>query len=74
MTTSSNCMLCKIAGILVIIGALNWGMIGILQMNIVAKFLGDMTMASRIVYSLVGVAGLLKLVTCFKDCPGCCKK
>lgn len=74
MTTSSNCMICKIAGILLIIGALNWGMIGILQMDVVAKVLGDMTMASRIVYSLVGVAGLLKLVTCFKDCPGCCKK
>lgn len=73
MTNSSNCMICKIAGVLIIIGALNWGMIGILQMDVVAKIFGDMTTVSRIVYGLVGLAGLMKLVSCFKDCPACKK-
>ena len=67
------CIVCKIIGGLVIIGALNWGLIGILQVNLVAKLLGDMTMASRVVYGLVGIAGLMKLVSCFKACPCQCK-
>ena len=66
------CVVCKIIGLLVIIGALNWGLVGIFQMNLVSKLLGDMTMPSRVVYGLVGVAGLLKLISCFKPCP-CCK-
>lgn len=68
-----SCVICKLFGILVIIGALNWGLVGILQMDLVAKLLGPMTMASRVVYVLIGLAGLLKLITCFKDCPACKK-
>jgi uncharacterized membrane protein YuzA (DUF378 family) len=71
------CFVCKIVGLLVIIGALNWGLVGIFQYNLVEMLLGDMTMAARVVYGLVGVAGLMKLVTCFKECPCCassCKK
>ena len=68
----SSCLVCKIIGVLVIIGALNWGLVGILQVDLVARILGDMTMASRIVYGLVGVAGVMKIVMCFKCCP--CQK
>lgn len=70
---NNNCAVCKILGALVIVGALNWGLVGILQIDLVARVLGEMTVASRIVYGLVGVAGLMKLVSCFKPCP-CCKK
>jgi len=44
--------------ILVIVGALNWGLIALFDFNLVAWLFGEMTMLSRIVYGLVGLAGL----------------
>ncbi len=52
-------MLDKIALLLVIIGAVNWGTIGIFGFDIVAWiFGGQAAMISRIVYTLVFIAGL----------------
>ena len=48
----------KIALILIIIGAINWGLIGLFRFNLVELLFGDMTLLSRIVYSLVCVSGL----------------
>lgn len=48
----------KIALALIIIGAINWGLIGIFNFNLVAAIFGDMTIISRIVYGLVGLSGL----------------
>lgn len=47
-----------IALILVIIGALNWLLIGIFSFDLVSFIFGSMTIASRIVYGLVGLAGI----------------
>lgn len=47
-----------------IIGALNWGLIGIFQFNLVALLFGNMTWLSRVVYTLVGICGLY-LITFF---------
>ena len=44
--------------ILVIVGAVNWGLIGFLQFDLVRVLFGDMSMISRIVYALVGLGGL----------------
>ncbi len=67
----------KISGVLVIIGALNWGVVGLFQIDLVSKLLGDMTMASRLVFVLVGISALVLLVgRCgCKNCGGsnCCK-
>lgn len=41
-----------------IIGALNWGLIGLFKFNLVAFIFGDMTWLSRIVYVIVGICGL----------------
>lgn len=41
-----------------IIGAVNWGLIGIFRFNLVSFLLGDMSWFSRIVYILVGLSGL----------------
>lgn len=41
-----------------IIGAINWGLIGFFNFNLVAFLFGDMTIFSRIVYGIVGIAGL----------------
>ena len=46
-----------VALILIVIGALNWGLIGLLQFDLVRVLFGDMSILSRIVYVLVGVAG-----------------
>ncbi|GAA0729711.1 DUF378 domain-containing protein [Clostridium malenominatum] len=44
--------------ILVIIGAINWGLIGFFNFDLVATLFGNMTAFSRVIYSLVGIAGL----------------
>jgi len=51
-----------IAFILVIIGALNWGLVGFFSYDLVKAIFGDMTTVSRIIYALVGVAGLGMLI------------
>lgn len=47
-----------IALILVIVGAINWGLIGFFKFDLVAFLFGQMTWLSRIVYGLVGLCGL----------------
>ncbi len=46
---------------LVIIGALNWLLIGIFDFNLVAAIFGSMSVVSRIIYTLVGIAGLISI-------------
>ncbi len=48
----------KIALLLIIIGAINWGLIGFFEFNLVETLFGDMTVLSRIIYGLVGISGL----------------
>lgn len=56
-----------IALILVIVGAVNWGLIGFFQFDLVASLFGTMTAFSRVVYALVGIAGLYSLTFFAKD-------
>lgn len=44
--------------ILTVVGAVNWGLVGFFQFDLVAFILGEMTFLSRIVYSLVGISGI----------------
>ena len=46
-----------------IIGAINWGLIGFFRFDLVAFLFGDMSLLSRIVYGLVGIAGLYLIST-----------
>lgn len=48
-----------IALTLVIIGALNWLLIGLFEFDLVATLFGEMSLLSRIVYSLVGISGII---------------
>lgn len=58
----------KLALILVIIGAINWGCIGIFGVDIVAFFTGgQLSVVARIIYTLVGLAGLWSISFLFKD-------
>ncbi|HWK21634.1 MAG TPA: DUF378 domain-containing protein [Ureibacillus sp.] len=57
----------RLALLLVIIGALNWGLIGLFQFDLVAAIFGSQASAlSRVVYGLVGLAGLLSIPLLFK--------
>ncbi|HHW99307.1 MAG TPA: DUF378 domain-containing protein [Firmicutes bacterium] len=57
-----------VALVLVIIGALNWGLIGLFGLDLVATLFGGPNAAlSRIVYTLVGLAGLWSLTLLFRD-------
>ncbi len=70
--SGKGCGVCKIVGILVALGAINWGLYGLFQIDLVEKALGMMTPGAKVVYGLIGVAGLLKVVSLFKCCP--CQK
>lgn len=61
-------MLDKLALALIIIGALNWGSIGIFEYDIVAALFGGMfTLGSRIVYTLVALAGIWAISFFFRE-------
>jgi uncharacterized membrane protein YuzA (DUF378 family) len=53
--------------VLVIIGAINWGLIGFFQFDLVATLFGTMSAFTRIVYALVGIAGLYAISFLGKD-------
>lgn len=56
-----------VALILMIIGALNWGLIGLFQLDLVAAiFGGSASVISRIIYSLVGLAGIWGITMLFR--------
>ena len=48
----------KIVLILVMIGALNWGLVGLFNFNLVAAIFGGMSFVARLVYTLVGLSGV----------------
>lgn len=51
----------KVCLVITIIGALNWGFIGLLDINIVESIFGVGSVISRIIYSLVGLTGLINI-------------
>lgn len=51
-------MVHMIALLLLVVGGLNWGLVGLLEFDLVAMLFGEMSMLSRIVYSLVGVSAI----------------
>lgn len=57
----------KVALVLTIIGAIVWGLIGIFDFNLIATIFGDGSILERIIYILVGIAGLINIFLLFKD-------
>lgn len=58
----------KLSLILIIIGALNWGSIGLFGFDIVGSiFGGQLSLVSRIIFTLVGLAGLWAITLLFRD-------
>ena len=52
----------QIATILVIIGALNWGLVGLFDFNVVSAIFGVATWLTNLIYILVGLSGVVMLV------------
>ena len=65
----------RLALVLVIIGALNWLLVGIARFDLVTSifggnlFNGSMSIFSRIIFSLVGIAGLYSITLLFRESP-----
>ena len=54
--------LCGLSYILVIIGAINWGLVGFFDFDLVAFLFGEMTFLSRLVYDIVGVSAIISVI------------
>jgi uncharacterized membrane protein YuzA (DUF378 family) len=57
----------RLALVLVIIGALNWLLVGLFDYNLVADLFGAASIISRIIYSIVGIAGLYSISLLFRE-------
>lgn len=57
----------KIALFLVIVGAINWGLIGLFDFNLVDTLFGIDSILSKIVYILVGISGIISITILFDD-------
>lgn len=57
----------RIALILIIIGAINWGLIGFFNFNLVDTIFGEMSVLSRIIYALVGLSGIWGIKLLFDE-------
>ena len=67
-----KCLVGKIAWVLVLVGALNWGLVGAFQLDIVTKLLGSWPLVVRIVFVLVGLAAIVDLMHGVGKCKACC--
>ena len=57
--------------LLVLVGALNWGLVGVFNFNLVEGVLGAGTTLTSVVYGLVGLAAVFEVVTHKKNCKMC---
>jgi uncharacterized membrane protein YuzA (DUF378 family) len=68
----NNKILHLVSFILVVVGGLNWGLVGLFRWDLVATLLGGPdSILTRLVYVLVGVAAVLMVISHKKDCRGC---
>lgn len=56
-----------LATILVVLGGLNWGLVGLFEFNLVTTLLGEGTTLTTVVYSLVGLSALYMLYTTVRE-------
>jgi hypothetical protein len=56
-----------IAAVLLVIGGLNWGLVGLFGIDLVASIFGDMSALTRIIYVLVGLSAAWRVVMWLKS-------
>jgi uncharacterized membrane protein YuzA (DUF378 family) len=59
-----------IALVLVVVGGLNWALVGIFSFDLVAAIFGEMSALARVVYVVVGVAAVYMLILAASTCKG----
>ncbi len=52
--------------ILIIIGAINWGLVGFFNLDLISVIFGNMSMITRIIFAVVGISGIYSLVLFWK--------
>jgi uncharacterized membrane protein YuzA (DUF378 family) len=74
MKNKGECKSCSttsmIAWVLVIVGALNWLLVGVFQWDLVAWIFGKIMIIGRIVYILVGISGIYLIIEACAKCKG----
>lgn len=60
-----------VAFLLVVVGAINWGLVGFFDYNLVTALLGGFAGVEKLVYILVGLSGVYLLATHKGDCKTC---
>ena len=50
---------------LIVIGAINWGLVGLFKFDLVSYLFGEMTITTRIIYSIIGVSAFLGMLYCW---------
>lgn len=73
MNGKGMCAVHKAAWVLVLVGAVNWGLVGVAKFNLVEALLGSWPMVVRVVYALVGVSALAMLAASKCCVKGSCK-
>ena len=53
--------------ILIVVGGLNWGLVGFFKFDLVAAIFGEMSIVARVVYGLVGIAAIYAIATAFNE-------
>jgi len=56
-----------LAYIFVIIGALNWGLVGFFNFDLVSAIFGEMKFMTRLIYDIVGISALIYMFTSYRD-------
>ncbi len=67
-------LLHMVAFLLLVVGGLNWGLVGLLNFNLVTALVGFMPALEKVVYILVGVSAVYVAATHMKDCKVCSTK
>jgi uncharacterized membrane protein YuzA (DUF378 family) len=57
--------------LLVVVGALNWGLIAFFGFNLVGAIFGAGTYLERVIYAVVGISAVVQLVTHYGECKTC---
>lgn len=63
-----------VAFALLVVGGVNWGLVGLFQFNLVETLLGSMPTVEMVVYVLVGLSAVYIAATHMGDCKVCSKK
>lgn len=51
-----------LASLLLVVGGINWGLISVVDLDVVAALFGDMTLISRLIYGLVGLSAVYHII------------